>query len=292
LPISRCWAGGIAQTWRPGESGAAARLESFLDQGLASYADRRDRPAGAGTSCLSPHLAFGEVSPRQIWHASLAAAGTGEAGGSPAEPFLRQIAWRDFAYHLLVAFPDLPEAPLNPRFTTFPWREDRAGLAAWQAGRTGYPIVDAGMRALWATGWMHNRLRMIVASFLVKDLRLHWLAGERWFWDTLVDADLANNALGWQWAAGSGADAAPYFRIFNPVRQGERFDPGGAYVRRWVRELADLPDSAIHAPWTASEETLAAAGVRLGESYPRPIVDHAQARKDALAAFDVVKRGS
>ncbi|MDX2259793.1 MAG: FAD-binding domain-containing protein, partial [Hyphomicrobiaceae bacterium] len=199
------------------------------------------------------------------------------------------LTWREFSAHLLFHFPDLPETPFRAEFGRFPWREDEAGLAAWQKGRTGYPIVDAGMRELWHTGYMHNRVRMIVGSFLVKDLLVPWQAGEAWFWDTLVDADLANNAASWQWIAGSGADAAPYFRIFNPVSQGEKFDPEGAYVRRWVPELARLPGTAVHAPWLAARSVLDAAGVRLGETYPAPIVDHAKARRAALEAYAAVK---
>jgi len=290
LPAGNAPIASPADPWRPGERGARERFDAFRERGLAGYRAGRDRPADAATSRLSPHLAFGEISPRQVWHGALAAVGAGEPEGTAAEAFLREIGWREFAYHVLDGFPELPEAPLNPRFAAFPWRDDPDGLAAWQAGRTGYPIVDAGMRELAATGWMHNRLRMITGSFLVKDLRVHWLAGERWFWERLVDADLANNALGWQWVAGSGPDAAPYFRIFNPVRQGERFDPEGAYVRRWIPELAGLANSEIHAPWTASRAALDAAGVALGKNYPRPILDHQAARKAALEAFEAVKR--
>jgi deoxyribodipyrimidine photo-lyase len=202
-----------------------------------------------------------------------------------AQPFLRQLAWREFAHHLLFHFPHTTDAPLDERFAQFPWRRGGEGLHAWQRGRTGYPLVDAGMRELWTTGWMHNRARMVVASFLVKHLLVHWLEGARWFWDTLVDADLANNTLGWQWTAGCGADAAPFFRIFNPVAQGERFDADGRYVRRWVPALARLPNRWIHRPWEAPAGVLAEAGVRLGENYPRPIVDHAAARARALDAW-------
>jgi deoxyribodipyrimidine photo-lyase len=277
------WAEGLRETWTPGEAGARARLRRAARETAATYASTRDTPAIEGTTRLSPHLHWGEASPRQAWHAVREA-----AGGRPspaARELLRQIAWRDFAHHLLVHFPRTTDAPLRLAFRRFPWRRDPDALRAWQRGRTGYPVVDAGMRELWRTGWMHNRVRMIVASFLVKDLLLPWLEGARWFWDTLVDADLANNTLGWQWAGGCGADAAPYFRIFNPVSQGERFDPDGAYVRRWVPEIARLPSAWIHRPWEAPAETLEESGVVLGATYPRPVVDHAAARARALAAL-------
>jgi deoxyribodipyrimidine photo-lyase len=271
------WADGLRESWSPGEASAQARLASFLDEGLVAYGEGRDFPAGAGSSRLSPHLAWGELSPRQAWQAA--------AGSAGAEPFLRELAWREFSYHLLHHFPFLPERPLRGEFTAFPWRNDPASLAAWQRGRTGYPLVDAGMRQLWRTGWMHNRARMVAASFLVKHLLLPWQAGESWFRDTLVDADPACNAANWQWVAGCGADAAPFFRIFNPVLQGEKFDPGGRYVRRWLPELASLPDKFVHRPWEAPPDVLAQAGVRLGDTYPHPLVDHAAARQRALAAF-------
>ncbi len=285
LPTAPDWAGGLRQAWSPGEAGAERALESFLDRGLADYAASRDRPDLAGTSRLSPHLHFGEMSPRRLWHAGVARGG--DSAGT--HRFLTELGWREFSYHLLHHFPTLPIEPMQPAFSRFPWSADPRLLRAWQRGRTGYPIVDAGMRELWSSGWMHNRVRMIVASFLVKDLMISWQEGAAWFWDTLVDADLANNAASWQWVAGSGADAAPYFRIFNPVLQGEKFDPDGAYVRRWVPELAKLPKPLIHRPWTADAATLAAAGVRLGIDYPQPIVDHAFARKRALAAFAALK---
>jgi deoxyribodipyrimidine photo-lyase len=283
--------------WQPGEAGARTRLGAFLDQGLADYREGRDRPDRIGTSRLSPHLHFGEIGPRQIWHAAMARAEAAPKGGnagpvdSAAESFLRELGWREFTHHLLYHWPDLPHANWKPEFDGFSWRDDAAGLAAWQRGMTGYPIVDAGMRELWRTGWMHNRVRMIAASFLIKDLLVDWRAGERWFWDTLVDADLAQNAASWQWVAGSGADAAPYFRIFNPVLQGRKFDPGGAYVRKYVPELARLPAKHIHVPWEAPDDALAAAGVRLGATYPRPIVDHKLARDRALAAWQALKSG-
>jgi deoxyribodipyrimidine photo-lyase len=272
LPTSPDWAAGLRAEWQPGEAGAQARLDAFLDK-MADYATARDRPDVEGTSRLSPHLHFGEISPRQIWHAMRAR----EPG---AGKFLSEIAWREFAHHLLFHNPGLPDTPLDPRFARFAWRGSDAQFAAWTQGRTGYPIVDAGMRQLWATGWMHNRVRMIAASFLIKHLGIDWRRGEAWFWDTLVDADLANNAASWQWVAGCGADAAPFFRIFNPVLQGEKFDPDGTYVRRWLPELAKLPDKHIHKPWTAP-----AALRALAKDYPEPIVDLAEGRARALAAF-------
>ncbi len=283
------WDGGLAATWDPGEPAALARLETFVDQAVAGYAQDRDLPGVVGTSRLSPHLHLGEVSPRQVLHAVADRVPGGLAG--VAEPFVREIGWREFAHHLLYHFPRTPEEPLDPRFSAFPWRIGGAEalLAAWQRGHTGIPLVDAGMRELWHTGWMHNRERMVVASLLTKHLRLPWQAGARWFWDTLVDADLAANTLGWQWSAGCGADAAPYFRVFNPVRQGERFDPRGDYVRRWCPELAALPDRWVHQPWAAPEPIRQTAGVTLGRDYPTPIVDLAEARREALTAWDQQK---
>ncbi len=283
------WDAAFGATWQPGEERATKRLRAFAARALADYADARDVPALSGTSMLSPALHFGEISPRQIWAAVKAL--SRESGVFPpsngARVFLSEIGWREFAYHLLFHFPSTPELPLREEFARFPWADDASGekLRAWQRGRTGYPIVDAGMRQLWRIGWMHNRVRMIVASFLVKHLRLPWQHGAAWFWDTLVDADLASNTLGWQWSAGCGADAAPYFRIFAPVWQGKKFDEQGDYVRRWVPELAKLPVEHLHAPWEAPAEVLAAAGVSLGENYPRPMVDHTAARNEALAAL-------
>jgi deoxyribodipyrimidine photo-lyase len=258
------WAGTMRRTWTPGEAGASKRMARFLADGLGGYGTERDRPDHDGTSALSPHLHFGEISPRRLWHAVRGAVGgtpAAKIAGSP-EVYLRELGWREFANHLLYHFPHTPDAPLRADYARFPWAKDPVGLRAWQRGRTGFPIVDAGMRQLWATGWMHNRVRMVVASFLVKDLRISWLDGAKWFWDTLVDADLAANTLGWQWAAGCGADAAPYFRIFNPTNQAEKFDPDGAYVKRWVDVAA--------------------------KDYPEPIVDHAEARKRALEALKKV----
>ena len=291
LPTRPDWSGGLQATWTPGEAGAMERLARFVDNALDRYRDDRNRPDRAATSGLSPHLHWGEIGPRQVWRAVHARIDAGALTGreAQAETFLKELVWREFSYHLLYHFPDLPDTPLDKRFAEFPWSQDDDHLAAWQRGRTGYPIVDAGMRQLYETGWMHNRVRMITASFLVKDLLLPWQVGEAWFWDTLVDADLANNAASWQWVAGCGADAAPYFRVFNPVLQGQKFDPSGDYVRRFVPEIAGLPNEVIHEPWRAAPEALAAAGVRLGETYPQPIIDHGAARRRALELFDRLK---
>jgi len=283
-PRTPDWAEGLRETWQPGEAGARARWRSFMDRTIRAYHTKRDLPGIAGTSRLSPHLHFGEISPRQLW-ASCAMA---EPSAGIAS-FQRELIWREFCYHLLYHFPKMPHAPLRPEYASFPWKVDRKILRAWQQGGTGYPIVDAGMRELWRTGWMHNRVRMIVASFLVKHLLQPWQAGAAWFWDTLVDADKANNSANWQWVAGCGMDAAPYFRVFNPILQGRKFDADGAYVRRWVPELAALPDQYIHAPWEAPRATLHFAKVRLNKTYPARIVDHEAGRKRALAAFKTFK---
>lgn len=274
------WHEGMARDWQPGEAPAARQLAAFLDDGVAGYGEGRNLPATRGTSRLSPHLHFGEISPRQIWHAARP-----WRGGQ----FMAEIGWREFAHHLLYHFPHTPGEPLRAEYSRFPWADDAAQLEAWRRGRTGVPLVDAGMRELWTTGWMHNRVRMVVGSFLVKNLRLHWLEGARWFWDTLVDADLAANTLGWQWTAGCGADAAPYFRVFNPVSQGLKFDPTGDYVRRWVPELARLSGGDIHAPWEARPETLQRAGIVLGRDYPLPIVDLKRSREAALTAWQTLR---
>lgn len=283
------WAAGLRAAWEPGEPGAHRALRRFLARNLASYAKQRDRPDLEGTSRLSPHLHFGEISARWIWQAVEKAEGIAPAAADSVRIFRQELGWREFAHHLLAHFPRTSDRPLRPEFSRFPWRRDPAALKAWQRGRTGYPIVDAGMRQLWRTGWMHNRVRMIVASFLVKDLLLPWQEGARWFWDTLLDADLANNTLGWQWTAGCGADAAPYFRVFNPVLQATRFDPEGAYVRRWVPELAKLSLPWIHQPWAAPSEALRQAGVTIGKTYPSPLVEHEHARDRALLAFSRLK---
>ncbi|WP_431819952.1 cryptochrome/photolyase family protein [Burkholderia sp. F1] len=286
-PDAPDWAGGLRDAWpAPGEAGAQRQLAAFVLSSLAAYADARDRPDQAATSRLSPYLRFGNLSPRQVWHAALVQAQAGGAAcAAGADKFLSELGWREFSYAWLYHFPALATANVRAQFDAMPWRSDPGALRAWQRGLTGYPLVDAGMRELWTTGWMHNRVRMVVASFLVKHLLVDWRAGEAWFWDTLVDADPANNAASWQWVAGCGADAAPYFRVFNPVLQGRKFDPRGAYVRRWVPELAGLDDASIHAPWTASPLQLAAAGVRPGIDYPEPLVDHDVARRRALDAL-------
>jgi deoxyribodipyrimidine photo-lyase len=304
----RPWSAGFVEMWTPGERGARGRLDVFLDGPLGAYATDRDRPDLEGSSRLSPHLRWGELTARQVWHAvggALEESGLDleAAVGQPswdeeqapgprrsAGAFLRQLGWREFGHHLLTAFPRTVARPLHERFERFPWRDDPAALEAWKRGRTGHPIVDAAMRELWTTGWMHNRTRMLAASFLVKDLLVPWQTGAIWFWDTLVDADLANNTLGWQWVAGCGADAAPYFRVFNPATQGRRFDPDGAYVRRWVPELGGLRAEQVQAPWLAPAGALVDAGVVLGESYPAPIVDHGEARVRALGAYEMVRR--
>lgn len=285
LPTQPNWAEPFHGYWQVGEAAAQQRLEQFIEERLANYAIGRDYPAQAMTSLLSPHLHFGEIGPTQIW-AALAEIKTRSAGFAESLTRYRtEIGWREFCHHLLYHFPGLATRNFNAKFDAFPWVKSKKLLMAWQRGLTGYPIVDAGMRQLWHTGYMHNRVRMIVGSFLVKDLLLDWRDGAAWFWDTLVDADMANNAAGWQWVAGSGADAAPYFRVFNPRLQGEKFDPEGRYVAQWVPELAKLPAKYVHEPSSAPEAVLKAAGVTLGKNYPKPIVAHNKARDRALAAY-------
>ena len=283
------WAAGWSSLWQPGETGASRSLNGFLDGHVSDYGTGRDFPAQPNTSRLSPHLKFGELSPRQVWWAAQALKQTHPEQGSSVDKFLSEIGWREFCNHLVTLFPEMPDQAFNGKFEYFPWRSEPHLISAWQQGMTGYPIVDAGMRELWQTGFMHNRVRMVVASFLTKHLLTHWRIGQQWFWDCLLDADLASNACSWQWVGGSGADAAPYFRIFNPVAQGEKFDKSGAYTRRWVPELAELPDKFLHRPWEAPDLTLAAAGVELGRDYPKPIVDHREAREAALAAYGSLK---
>jgi deoxyribodipyrimidine photo-lyase len=285
-PSDADWSRGF--DWAPGETGATAALSAFVGGGLNGYSRGRDRPGEAATSRLSPHLRFGEISPWRAVAAVRQAGTEGRAPESEADKFIAEIGWREFSAHLLHAFPQIAERAFRPEYDSVPWRNDPEALTAWKRGRTGYPMVDAGMRELWATGFMHNRVRMIVASFLIKHLLIDWREGEAWFWDTLVDADRASNVQNWQWVAGSGADASPYFRIFNPVTQGQKFDGDGRYVRRWVPEVGRLPDRWLHAPWTAPSDVLQAAGVQLGKTYPRPIVEHEAARMRALDALKTV----
>ena len=289
LPTRPDWAKGFHEIWEPGEAGAQKRLKAFVKGAIDGYKLRRDIPGEETTSRLSPHLAFGEISPRRVWHATRSL--PERIADEDYIHFRKELVWREFSYHLLVHFEDLATKNWNDRFDAFPWSDNETLLKAWQRGRTGYPIVDAGMRQLWTHGWMHNRVRMIAASFLIKDLLIDWRVGERWFRDTLVDADPASNAASWQWVAGSGADAAPFFRVFNPILQGEKFDAEGRYVRRFVPELAKLDNKFIHRPFEAPLATLKAAGISLGKTYPQPIVSHAGARDTALAAFAEIKGG-
>jgi len=282
LPTSPDWASKMEPHWTIGSKGAAKSLEQFLKGPVANYPIDRDRPDRDGTSHLSPHLAFGEISPKQIWHAC-------KDDLAKARKFLAEIGWREFSYVLLYHNPKLATENFKPAFNAFEWNNDDNHLRRWQHGLTGYPFVDAGMRQLWQTGWQHNRVRMVTASFLIKHLLIDWREGETWFHDTLLDADPASNAASWQWVAGSGADASPYFRIFNPFTQGEKFDPNGDYVRRFVPELKHMPNKFIHRPWEAPKFVLSEAGVKLGENYPPPIVDHKFARERALAAYKATR---
>ncbi|MHB1301882.1 MAG: cryptochrome/photolyase family protein [Acidiphilium sp.] len=286
LPTKPDWAGDLRETWTPGEAGARARLDEFLENGVESYARERDRPDRPGTSRLSPHLHWGEIAIDAVWRAVAAKHGGGR------QTYLKELLWREFSGHLLWHNRQLDAEPLRTEFGRFPWRHAPGDLRSWQRGRTGIPIVDAGMRQLWRTGWMHNRVRMVTASFLVKHLLIPWQEGAAWFWDCLVDADAANNAASWQWVAGCGTDAAPYFRVFNPVLQGRKFDPEGGYVREFVPELAKLPDKFVHNPWEAPEEVLRTAGVVLDKTYPRPIVSLKEGRDRALAAFREIGGGA
>jgi deoxyribodipyrimidine photo-lyase len=286
LPEKPDWSGGLRESWVPGEAEARARLKRFLRGAADAYEVGRNLPGTPGTSALSPYLHWGEISPNTVWHE---AAAHGENAG--VEAYLSELIWRDFNAYLLWHHPTLPDAPLREDFGKFPWRRDLKALRAWQRGRTGVPIVDAGMRQLWHTGWMHNRVRMIVGSYLTKHLLLPWQDGEAWFWDTLVDADLASNAGNWQWTAGCGVDSQPYFRVFNPVTQGEKFDADGAYVRRFVPEIAALPDKYLHAPWDAPPDILQRAGVRLGVTYPTPLIGLAEGRHRALEAYRALRPG-
>ncbi len=269
----------IPSVWQVGEKAGWKRAEVFLKR-AEDYAENRDYPAIDGTSLLSPYLHFGEVGPKELWHAV----------GARSEVFLKELMWREFSYNILIHQPGFPDEPLRKQFGYFPWKKDEKKLKAWREGMTGYPMVDAGMRQLKAVNWMHNRVRMVVASFLVKHLLQHWKEGAAWFWDELVDADLANNSMGWQWSAGCGPDAAPFFRIFNPIEQGKKFDPQGNYIRKYLPEIAALPDQYLYAPWEAPEEVLKQARIVLGKTYPKPIVDHKEAREAALSAFHKLKR--
>ncbi|MET4806366.1 deoxyribodipyrimidine photo-lyase [Limibacillus sp. MBR-115] len=292
LPRNPDWANGFSDVWQPGEAGALDQLVTFLEKSLCHYREGRDRPDREQVSRLSPHLRWGEISPNQIWQATLMASEkTGKSDGlrAAAWAFLRELGWRDFSYHLLYHWPSLPARNWRPEFDKFSWNQDSRALQAWSKGNTGYPIVDAGMRQLWASGWMHNRVRMITASFLIKDLLIDWRQGAAWFAQTLVDADIANNSASWQWVAGSGADASPFFRVFNPITQGAKFDPDGSYVRTWVPELSALPKQWIHKPWEAPATVREEANVQLGKNYPHPIVDHATARQRALATFKAIR---
>lgn len=281
------WNKKFKKYWSIGEDAAHNRLDSFVESGIEGYKEGRNFPSKNNISCLSPHLHFGEISPSYIWHKVKSQERVVHI--HDIEKLCSQLGWRDFSYYLLYHFPYLPEKNLNSKFDIFPWKEDKQTLIAWQKGKTGIPIIDAGMRELWETGYMHNRIRMIVGSFLVKNLLLHWKHGERWFWNCLVDADLANNSASWQWIAGCGADTAPYFRIFNPVIQGQKFDPTGVYTRRFVPELASLPNKYLFNPWEAPDNILNAAGVVLGKEYPKPIVDLKYSRAMALDAFASIK---
>lgn len=283
LPTKPDWAKAFHEDWTPGEEGAKEKLADFLDEMVPSYKNDRDLPGVEGTSRLSPHLAHGEITPFQIWHASKSSSAKDKNSG--VDTFRKEVGWREFSYHLLFNNPKLDQDNFNKTFDAFEWGKNHKHFEAWKSGNTGYPIVDAGMRQLWQTGWMHNRVRMIVASFLIKHLLIDWRDGEKWFWDTLVDADPASNAASWQWVAGSGADASPYFRIFNPILQGEKFDPEGVYVRRFVPALKDLPDKYLHKPWTAPQTILDKADIKLDENYPSPIIEHGFARKRALDAY-------
>lgn len=291
------WDAGLEEAWTPGEAGAHQALDRFLNESINDYAEGRDLPAQNSTSSLSPYLHHGEIGPRQIWHAveKRAADERMPIDATAKQKFLNEIGWREFAYHVLYHFPHTPTQPLQEKYAAFPWAdvnepEHREALKAWRKGQTGYPIIDAGMRQLYHTGWMHNRVRMIVASLLVKNLLITWEEGARWFWDTLVDADLASNTLGWQWAGGCGADAAPYFRIFNPTTQGEKFDKAGVYTKRWCPELEPVPEKFLYKPWEMKRDLLNGSDFVLGEDYPEPIVDHKATRERALDALSQIKK--
>jgi deoxyribodipyrimidine photo-lyase len=278
------WNKSIIKNWQIGETGANKSLNNFLKNGINDYQDGRNFPAKQNVSRLSPHLHFGEISPRKIWHSVKSI-----EKNLNSETFLSEIGWREFSYNLLYHFPELPRKNLQEKFNAFPWLKNDEKLKLWQKGMTGYPIVDAGMRELWQTGYMHNRVRMIVGSFLVKNLLLHWNFGERWFWDCLFDADLASNSASWQWVAGCGTDASPYFRIFNPITQGRKFDPNGEYTKFYVPELSNIPDEYLFNPWEAPEDVLIKSNVNLGETYPYPIIDLKFSREQAISGYQSIK---
>ena len=284
-PKECSWENKIKKYWRIGEKAAINKLENFLKSGLSSYKEGRNYPSKINISMLSPHLHFGEISPNTIWH-RVRTSGQSE----DSNHYLSELGWREFSYNLLYYFPQLPNKNLQTKFDRFPWRDNSEHLKKWQDGETGYPIIDAGMRELWETGFMHNRLRMIAGSFLVKNLLIHWHYGKEWFWNCLVDADLASNSASWQWVAGCGADAAPYFRIFNPIAQGQKFDPSGEYTRKFVPELRKLPNKYLFTPWEAPTELLADSGIKLGKDYPYPIVDLKNSRELALDAYSSISR--
>ncbi|GAB4166464.1 MAG: deoxyribodipyrimidine photo-lyase [Rickettsiaceae bacterium] len=286
------WYKQIQEHWHIGEEAAQRRLTEFLDNNISGYKENRNYPCKLNVSRLSPHLHFGEISPNQVWYKAQTKEAIKPLMQEDIASFLSEIGWREFSYYLLYHFPDLPTKNFQPKFDRFPWKDNIVFLKAWQKGQTGYPIVDAGMRELWQTGYMHNRVRMIVGSFLVKNLLLDWRHGENWFWDCLLDADLANNSASWQWVAGSGADAAPYFRIFNPVTQGEKFDPDGKYTLRFVPELSKLPIKFLFKPWEAPNEVLKAAGIVLGKTYPKPIVNLQHSREQAIMAYNLLSSSS
>lgn len=280
------WDKGLSEAWKPTRTAGLAQLNQTPSK-TDHYLIRRDQPEYDGTSRLSPYLHFGQLSPREVYHQIRSASPNKEAADLG---ILRQLYWREFSTHLLFHFPHSQNHALKEPYDLFPWQFDPTLLKKWQLGQTGFPIVDAGMRQLWQTGWMHNRVRMIAASFLVKHLLQPWQEGARWFWETLVDADLANNTMGWQWIAGSGADASPYFRVFNPILQGKKFDPEGHYVKTWLPELSKLPASLIHTPWEALPTDLSKADIALGQTYPTPVISHQQGRQDALAAYQQFKQ--
>ncbi|MBA8821623.1 deoxyribodipyrimidine photolyase [Ochrobactrum sp. P6BS-III] len=264
------WSRKMSGLWQIGEAAAIDQLYHFFDATIRNYAGDRDRPDLEGTSKLSPHLRFGEMSPRQAWHATLSLMDQDQSTQAGGEKFLSELIWRDFHYHQLYYRPDIAENDMRDTLADIRWHNDSEMFDVWKTGKTGIPLIDAGMRQLWATGWMHNRVRMLVASVLSKNMQIDWREGEKWFWDTLVDADIASNPGSWQWVAGCGMDAAPYFRVFNPVLQGDKFDTHGVYVRKWVPEIAALPDRWIHKPFAAPEAVLREAGIVLGKTYPLP----------------------